>query len=388
MLRKNLLQYHLNGDEVVPHYLSASDHPWLAELTEVFAEHADSPWQRWHDTKARGWSMSAPEGKRRMATAVLESLASARVPKTDPKPRELRKQVFRAAEQHRHQPSGRAHTLGLVASGLDLCPDEIVKHLFADRPMERAMVMPDTPQSAPELVAATNLALIQGLLRQSIRVQISLRGNARAVVRQILLRRLIAVARPKGPEGVEIDVSGVFDLFRRTTLYGRALASVVPILAWANTFRLEASLQLGRRRGRLVLTQEHRLPSPRTPKPYDSKLEQRFARDMRKHCPDWEIIREPVPIHVDGTLIFPDFELVHRDDPSRRALVEIVGFWTEDYLVSKAGRLERCGRRDLILCVDEDRCTAAAALAPSLRIVPYKRRIDPRVVVAVIETSL
>jgi hypothetical protein len=114
-------------------------------------------------------------------------------------------------------------------------------------------------------------------------------------------------------------------------------------------------------------------------------LEERFARDVRKELPDWEILREPVPIEVDGTLVFPDFELRHRQTPERRALVEIVGFWTEDYLAAKAGRLERSGRRDVVLCVDEDRCTAARELAPSLDVVPYRKRIDPHQVVAAID---
>lgn len=35
-----------------------------------------------------------------------------------------------------------------------------------------------------------------------------------------------------------------------------------------------------------------------------------------------------------GTLIFPDFELVHRRERERRWLLEIAGFWTPEYLTT------------------------------------------------------
>jgi predicted nuclease of restriction endonuclease-like RecB superfamily len=59
---------------------------------------------------------------------------------------------------------------------------------------------------------------------------------------------------------------------------------------------------------------------------YDSRLEERFAREFRRVAPDWDLLREPEPIAAEGALIFPDFALQHRSDPSRRWLLEIVGF--------------------------------------------------------------
>jgi predicted nuclease of restriction endonuclease-like RecB superfamily len=40
-------------------------------------------------------------------------------------------------------------------------------------------------------------------------------------------------------------------------------------------------------------------------------------------------------VPVGDTVIFPDFALHHRRDAGRRWLVEIVGFWTADYLARK-----------------------------------------------------
>ena len=42
------------------------------------------------------------------------------------------------------------------------------------------------------------------------------------------------------------------------------------------------------------------------------------------------MIREPRPIETEGTLVFPDFELVNRRNPRHRWLLEIIGFLDTD----------------------------------------------------------
>src|SRR2546427_5183295 len=50
-------------------------------------------------------------------------------------------------------------------------------------------------------------------------------------------------------------------------------------------------------------------------------------------------------VQAGGTLIFPDFALRHRAD-GRRWLVEIVGFWTRDYVERKLALLRVAGLQD------------------------------------------
>jgi predicted nuclease of restriction endonuclease-like RecB superfamily len=64
--------------------------------------------------------------------------------------------------------------------------------------------------------------------------------------------------------------------------------------------------------------------------------------------------------------------------------VEIVGFWTRDYLESKLSRLRRAGVTRWLLCVDERRRCSDGDLPPDPRIVRYRSRIDPAAVLAVI----
>jgi predicted nuclease of restriction endonuclease-like RecB superfamily len=186
--------------------------------------------------------------------------------------------------------------------------------------------------------------------------------------------------------GAVIDVSGPLTLFHHTAVYGRALASLVPRLGWCNEFELVARCALGQ--GKHLSTFELRTGDPiaigSELATYDSRIEERFARDFRRAAPAWDLIREPQPIDAGGTLTFPDFELVHRHDPSRRWLLEIVGFWTAEYLKEKLARLRTAGLLNLILCIDSRRQCHDAELPSDARVIRYKARIDPRAVVAII----
>jgi uncharacterized protein len=113
-----------------------------------------------------------------------------------------------------------------------------------------------------------------------------------------------------------------------------------------------------------------------------SKLEVRFARDLRKAAPEWDLVREPEPVPAGGTIVFPDFLLRHRLCPERSFLVEIMGFWSADYLARKLARLRQARLANLILCVDEARASADGDLPAEARVVRFRRRIDPLAVLA------
>jgi hypothetical protein len=95
-------------------------------------------------------------------------------------------------------------------------------------------------------------------------------------------------------------------------------------------------------------------------------------------------LRKP-PVEACGTLVFPDFAIVHRRDASRRFLMEIVGFWTPGYLREKLDRLRHRTHTPLILCIDRSLNCGEGDLPPQAKIVWFQRRIEPGAVLAVIE---
>ena len=97
---------------------------------------------------------------------------------------------------------------------------------------------------------------------------------------------------------------------------------------------------------------------------YDSKVEERFARDFLRLTDDWDLVREPEAVPIAGHFFFPDFLIRHRRVAGQQAWLEIVGFWTPEYLTEKLERLRQARFPNVILCVDEQRNCSEGELPP------------------------
>jgi predicted nuclease of restriction endonuclease-like RecB superfamily len=146
----------------------------------------------------------------------------------------------------------------------------------------------------------------------------------------------------------------------RTARYGVRLARVIPALVHAPGWRLEAEVRRGdaivhfRLRGRArASAAKPPLGAAARRASYDSTWERSLAAEFRQRFKaglgDWTLSRETAPVTAGDELFLPDFTLRHID--GREALVEIVGFWTADYLESKARKVAAAGLDNLILVV-------------------------------------
>jgi hypothetical protein len=273
-----------------------------------------------------------------------------------------------------------------AARRLGVGTGELEELLFSDVPGERRVLVPERVPSAFDLSLGVNTSLAQDLLRGASEIEVQAYESVRAIVRHARLRGLICSVRRDGPTSAShIDVSGPFSLFRHTRVYGQALGELVPLLARSPRFLITAHCRV---QGGLVPFRigsgDPLLPAAE-PRRYDSKLEERFARDFSRLAPDWEVLREPEAVPSRGTLIFPDFLLRHRLEPSRRWLVEILGFWTRDYLARKLDGLRDAGIRNLILVIDEDRRCSDSDLPAHARVVRFRKRIDAARVLEVVK---
>lgn len=380
MLPANLVCCDLHGRVAVPRFLSEADRPWIRRLIDM-CDHGSGRPVRQLDERLRDPIPGVPEDKRRLVAHVLLGLARSRVTSALP-PREARARVFASAARHPARPA--TEVLAACALDLGVTPGALRDALFADLPGER-LALPPASLDPGELALRANLLLAQALLARAFRVEISLEGNARAVVRHASLRGLICSVVPVPSGGAaRLEVSGPFALFRRTLLYGRALGSLLPVLAWTSRFRLDAECEVRGRAATVTLASGDPIFPSGEPRRFDSQVEERFARDFGRAAPGWTIVREPEPIQAGGHLIFPDFAVQPPHDPGGRWLVEIVGYWTAEYLATKLERLRAARITNLVLCIDEERNVGERDLPPSARIVCYRRRVDPLAVVSVI----
>ncbi len=352
MVPEGLLLYGLRGEIVTPRFLTEHDHPWLRVLLDEYERFVGRP-QRELDERLREPLPGVfPFGKQRLALHVLQRLWGRPGRPAMLSPR-IRATVFAEAARSF---APREAVLAAAARELGTSAAEVEAMLFADLPGERLVTSPDRPLSPAELALRANLALTQGLMFRATVVSIELCGNARTLVRHAKLRGLICTVVARGDTGdTVLELSGPFSLFRRTLLYGRALSTLVPLLGWSRRFRLRADCILRDKRVTFGLATGDPVFPADEPRVYDSKIEERFARDFRRAARDWEIVREPEPVVAGDALLLPDFVLRHRCDEGERWLLEIVGFWTPEYLDRKLSLYRKAGLRNLILCIDEDR---------------------------------
>ena len=83
---------------------------------------------------------------------------------------------------------------------------------------------------------------------------------------------------------------------------------------------------------------------------FDSSVEESFSKEWGEQPRDgWRLERETEILHRGQTAFFPDFVFIHQD--GTRAMLEIVGFWTPEYLAYKAKVLEQFSDQPVLLAI-------------------------------------
>ncbi|MCC6526615.1 MAG: DUF790 family protein [Polyangiaceae bacterium] len=382
--------------EVTPRYLTASDHPWLAALLDEARRFAGERRGAWRARLKEPLPVPAPHDKLALAASVLERLCAPRTRSTVPPPR-ARAAVFVAASRARGS-LPRCACLASVARELGVEVEALESSLFADLPDERRLTAPEPALGAAALGEHANLALVARLFRRADRVDVLADGNVRALVRQAKLCGLLCTVGDVehgrgGPadthaarERCHLELTGPFSLFRRTTVYGHALAALVPRAVWCHHVELRARCHLGPGAPRVVVVRSGDPILPAAPsRTYDSRLEERFARDFARAAPEWDVVREPEALPAKGTLVFPDFLLRHRRDPGRSWLLEVMGYWTPAYVQKKLEHLRAARLERFILCVDAERNCGDGDLPAAAHVVRFRKRVDVAAVLALVE---
>lgn len=376
MLGGDELCFGVEGDVAVPRYLGARDEVWLRSLMDeldafvgrtVAELDAELPARVRELARAHRVSARALTGVRRILAQSWESaVVSAASPPL------VRRAVFERAAGASSEEE-RAAAIDAAAAALDLSRESVLASLFADLPGARRLSAPAARPSPSDCVGRYNLALAQGILFRSEEVTVHVREHVRSVVRFAKLLRLLCTYA-ESARGTTLRVSGPLSLFRQTTKYGRALASFLPSLLSTPGWAIEARCVLGERRLRFLASASDPLARPHAlPRATDSRVEERLLSDVRRLGSEWSISRESAAVPLpDGGVFFPDFTLARGED---RVLVELVGYYTPEYLASKLRALEAARDRRLVVLVDDALACEDGAITASA-VLRYRRRPD------------
>ncbi|ASC70199.1 hypothetical protein XM38_011290 [Halomicronema hongdechloris C2206] len=316
-------------------------------------------------------------------------------------PSQLRQRVFTLAATTVPNPTQAQHHLAILAQQLsqelerEVTPADIRQGLYADLQENRILVECEAPTAAA-LLHRYNLSQVQGIFYKASQVVLNLHrndpGEYKLMFRYLKLFRLMAYIEGDADHGFTITIDGPTSLFKPSTRYGLDMAKVLPALLHVSRWSLMATLQLrdrysgNLRQHHYTLKSDCGLVSHYPPgKPYDSLLEQSFAKRWPAQS-EWRLEREVDLIPIPGSVMIPDFRLVHQD--GREFLLEIVGYWRPDYLRKKFAQVRQAGQVPLILAVSErlnlDKAGVRLQDIP-VPIVWFKEKLQPKAVLQVLQ---
>jgi predicted nuclease of restriction endonuclease-like RecB superfamily len=361
-------------------YLGAHDYSWLAAILAEFERFEGKRWRELEERLKEPFGIPLDPRKLQGAMQALRSLFGCAPSGLDAA--RARREVFALAAE---STGSRGEILAEAARRLRVSEEELEEGLFGDVREERRVSPPARSIATSELALRVNTRFAQAIVRGASEVEVEIHESVRSLVRHARLRGLLVTVSGSYPGATRLSISGPFALFRHTLLYGSALAELVPLLARAKRFSLSAWCRVQGERVRFLVESGDPLLPSESGRAFDSRLEERFARDLTRLAPDWQLVREPEAVPALGTLVFPDFLLYHRLDPTRRFLVEIVGFWTKEYLSRKLETLRAARIPNLILVIDETRRCSEADLPQDARVVRFHKRVDVSRVLEILE---
>jgi predicted nuclease of restriction endonuclease-like RecB superfamily len=279
-----------------------------------------------------------------------------------------------AAREHPVVDGSRARALlGTLLEPVPGRQEEIVTALYADYPEFHRLRGFPADYGAADAAADYDLGQAQALLYDATRVTVEARADFKHILRYAHLARLLYRIEPFDG-GYRLVLDGPNSVLRETRAYGVAFARFLAALVQARdwTLRADVVLRKGWRPVHCALSAADGLRS-RVPAPalFDSRLEETFAARFGPERGGWRLAREGAILEGAGAVLVPDFVFTHAD--GTRVALEILGYWTPEYLEAKLTRLRTVGGSNLLVAVPAKRRLPPAALPGG--VLPFRTTI-------------
>ena len=271
----------------------------------------------------------------------------------------------------------RKQLLTLVASESGLNISQIEEAFYGD--LDGELILREvTNLSEAELIAEYNLSLTQSILFNCTELSFNASGNWQRTF--FMLKKLGLIYEISPENGFTVKIDGPSSLFKLTRRYGVAIAKLLPFIVANDNWNLSAkvfwkydneicSFKIDSKRHGTILKRPW-IPAVT----YDSKAEENFASQFKALNSDWTLRREPEPISAGKQVIIPDFSI---ERSGVKIYVELMGFWTEDYLLRKIEKLKRVDAKMLLLINESLACEKLSALEEynQLNLIFYRTKL-------------
>ena len=307
---------------------------------------------------------------------------------------ELRRSVFREAAKFHPLVAVRdrlfehstADVRCAIAQRLQRTWEQISDQLFADVIEFHRLESFSGFVEPRDLLSRYNVSQIQVALFSAISLTINTGSDFKRILRAARLAKLMHNITRLENNRWQIQLSGPASVLRETRRYGVNFAKFLPALICCRDWQLAAKIECrGLSDFRLLLTSDDGLRSHLPPESeFDSSVEAAFAEKWGSTERDgWKLLREAEILHAGQKTFIPDFVLQHTS--GARALLEIIGYWTPEYLQQRTQTLEIFQHVPIILAIPE--ATAHKFTANSnASIVTYKSALLINQILEVLRT--
>lgn len=328
-----------------------------------------------------------PDCPVRRIQAFCKLLDDAAVYRADPagKASKLRLEVFSLAarlhplvqEPDRLFEHQEAQAKAKLAQKMGMPWDQIEAALYSDvLAFQQLESFPGYPD-AGTFLSRYNVAQLQAALYRAERVVVTATRDLKTIVRYAKLAHLLHEIERLGPSRYRIVFSGPASVLRETRRYGVNFARFLPALLACKDWELAATVQTPwKATAKLLISDADRFTSHLpAPQEFDSALEESFADKFGPARNGWRLIREGDILHEHQATFVPDFTFRH--DDGTEVFLEIVGFWTPEYLEEKRRTLRRFQRHRILLAVPKDSLRENAQITNQVVVYKTSLKIEP-----------
>ncbi|MDP9305519.1 MAG: DUF790 family protein [Thermoproteota archaeon] len=326
----------------------------------------------------------------------------------------LRRQIFEISSLLGYPvtENQRKNILQKVASKNNLSVNDVEMAMWNDLEKNKYLKNFDSLTSL-QLVAWYNVSALQTLLLNSVKMEFSIYGGFswKKILRKIKQLGLMYSLYRESNYGSESNaqtrnekilfknkkenkiictVNGPLSIVRLTDRYGMAMAKLIPSIIFSEIWSINATI-LRKSISGMKKTYDFELSSTDKDIPlfdastfhfqseqksgpglsydnygmeyFDSNVEKKFMDKFLKFSTGWHLVREPDPLILsNGKAFIPDFVF---EKYGVRVYLEIVGFWSEDYLKRKLEKIKDLTSKsetgtstgpDLLIVANMDNC--------------------------------
>lgn len=383
---------------IIPDRLTPKHHPkypdYAQQMVEIYRSGIGKRRRELH-REIRKLFQDEPDCPPRRIGAFCKLLDDASVYSRDipGKAAKLRKKVFRlAAASHplvvhkdRFFENCEREVKTGIATQLGKSWSDIESNLFADVIDYHRLTNFKGFGDSRELLTRYNIGQLQVALFKAVEMVVRAGNDLKTIIRYAKLARLMHTIDQPSDGVYRIRFNGPASVLRQTRRYGVNMAKFLPSLLCCRDWRMWARLQTRKKGFYVNLDISHHdhfksyLPAQQE---FDSEVEENFAAKWGDETRGgWRLLRESEMVLKDQKVFFPDFVLQH--DDGRRVLLEIVGFWTPQYLQEKAKTLKIFKDYHILLAASE----TVQDKIPKLHmpVIPYKSSLRLKDVLSYLE---